>query len=72
MIQLQVTLVLWIFFVINNATDEFKESSPERNAEDPVYRYLLDVFFSFSPTRVSDPVLILCYAIFDIVLYPNS
>ena len=39
MIQLQATLVLWIFFVINNATDEYKKSTPERDAESKFKKY---------------------------------
>ena len=71
MLQLQITLLLWIFFVINNATNEMEYVNTETRKTSWT-DYLLDVFYGFSTARTNNVVINICYAIFDLVLYPNS
>lgn len=48
------------------------ENFPERDSENRVVRYLLDMFYGFSVVRRKSLVVNLCYAIFDLILFPNS
>lgn len=82
MVQLQLTMIMWIIFVINNAEDGsfgFKSDLmykttdfPEREKEPWILRTATDAFYGFSKVRGKGLMMKVCYLLFDLVLYPNS
>ena len=51
---------------------EVGQRSLHRDDESDWIRTFLDIYFGCSPIRPHDPVLIVCYGLFDLVLYPNA
>lgn len=72
--QLKFTLVFCIIFILNCSEDEYNYSGVrfvEREKQDKAARLFGDMFYGISIQRSDKVILNICYAIFDLVLYPN-
>lgn len=61
-------MVLSDYTELMYSTDNF----PDRLDENKALRNFLDMFYGFSIVRRKGIVINICYAIFDLILYPNS
>lgn len=72
--QLKFTMIFCIIFILNCSDDEFNfagVSFVEREKEDRFSRVFGDLFYGISIERSNKVILNLCYALFDLILYPN-
>lgn len=72
--QLKFTLIFCIVFILNCSEDEFNYSGVSflaREKQDKFARLFGDMFYGISVQRSDKVVLNLCYAVFDLVIYPN-
>lgn len=72
--QLKFTLIFCIIFILNCSEDEFNYSGVrfvEREKQDRFARLFGDFFYGISIERSDKAILNICYAIFDLFIYPN-
>lgn len=72
--QLKFTMIFAIVFILNCSEDEFNFSGVTfvaRERQDRMSKLFEDLFFGFSTQRTDRLTLKICYAVFDLVIYPN-